>query len=489
MAITLTVDGEDLTAYMLVETLQISDRLNERNVCSFDLKELSGSALLVDDAAAYLVTSGGDYIGTGVRPVVGSTVTVQDGATVVFAGTVDGLTQETLDGRQALRIAVDCVDWNQLADRRLVAEAFVTPTQTLGDIVRALVATYLTEFGVTDTYVEDGPVVDRAIFNYQSTAEVFQELAELTGYAWYIDYDKALHFFARETNAAPYGLTDSSGNWGALTVKRDRASYRNRQFVRAGTDETDALTEALVGDGTRKVFTLGYPAATEPTITVGGVSKTVGIGGLESGQDWYWNKGATEIKQDDGAAAVADGVAIAVTYRGMQPIMLSAQSDAEVALRGAWEAIEDRPNIDRSDLATAVGEGLLRKHARIPGSVSWETRTTGLAAGQLISIENTIHDLSGTYLITSVEFADRSGLDFTYRVTAVDGEAVGGWVEFFRGLSLYGRRFTIRENEVLLVMRTLAETVTLTDSLSHTTATAAASKWIVGTSVLGFFEI
>jgi hypothetical protein len=489
MAITLTIDGEDLTDLMLVESLRVSDVLNQRNTASFELRELSGAALLVDDADAYLVTDADAFLVTGIRPSVGAEVTIQDGSTVIFAGTVDGITQESLDRRQALRVAVECADWNQLADRRLVAEAFVTPGQTLGDIVRAIVATYLDEFGVTDTAVENGPVVDRAIFNYQTVGEAFNELADLTGFAWYIDYGKDLHFFARETNTAPYALTDSSANWGEMRVTRDRSAYRNRQYVRAGTDETDTLVESLVGDGTRKVFTLGYPAATEPTITVGGVGKTVGIGGLETGTDWYWNKGSTEIRQDDAAAAVADGVAIVVTYKGMQPIMLVAQNDAEVALRGAWEAIEDRPNIDRADLATALGEGLLRKQARIPVAVEWETRTAGLAAGQLVSIENSLHDLSGEFLIKSVEFADRSGLDFTYRVQAWDGEAVGGWVEFFRGLSLYGRSFTIRENEVLLVLRAMAETVTLTDAVSYTTATAAASLWVVDTSELGFFEI
>ena len=489
MALTLTIDGEDLTAYLLVDTLRIVDTLNQRNAAAFDLKELTGAAVLVDDEGAFLVTDGGDYIGTGTRPAVGADVLIEDGATTLFAGTVDGLTQGTLDRREALRVSVDCVDHNQLADRRLVAEAYVTPGQTLGDIVRAIVATYLDGFGVTDTYVEDGPVVDRAIFNYQTVAEAFGELADLTGYAWYIDYDRALHFFSRETNVAPYGLTETSGNWGNMTVRRDRSSYRNRQFVRAGTDQSDPLSEQLVGDGTRKVFTLGLPAATEPTISVGGGSKTVGIGGLESGTDWYWNKGSTEIKQDDGASAVGAGVLIAVTYTGMQPIMLSAQNDAEVALRGVWEAIEDRPNIDRSDLASAVGDGLLRKLARIPVEVEWETLTAGLAAGQLISIQNGLHDLAGDYLIKSVEYADQGGLRFAYRVQAWDGEAVGGWVDFFRGLALYGRSYTIRENEILLVLRALAETVTLTDEVSYATAATAASKWVLGTSALGYFEL
>ena len=176
MALTLTIDGEDMTAFLLVDTLRIVDTLNQRNTATFDLKELTGAALLVDDEGAFLVTDGGDYIGTGTRPAVGADVLIEDGATTLFAGTVDGLTQGTLDRREALRVSVDCVDHNQLADRRLVAEAFVTPGQTLGDIVRAIVATYLDGFGVTDTYVEDGPVVNRAIFNYQTVAEAFGEL-------------------------------------------------------------------------------------------------------------------------------------------------------------------------------------------------------------------------------------------------------------------------------------------------------------------------
>lgn len=489
MAITLTIDGEDLTDLMLIETLTIADTLNQRNTCSFDLKEVTAAALLVDDAAAFVVTDGGAFIGTGSRPTVGAVVVIQDGAALVFAGEVEGTTQTSLDGRQGVRVAVECSDYNQLADRRLVAEAFVTPGQTLGDIVRAIVATYLVEFSVTDGGVEDGPVIDRAIFNYQTATEAFNDLAELTGYAWNIGYDKVLSFFARETNAAPYSLTETSGNWGSIAVTRDRADYRNRQFVRAGTDQTDPQTESLAGDGTRKVFTLGYPVATVPTITVAAVPKTVGIGGLDTGKDWYWNKGSTEVKQDDGAAALGAGVVVVVAYTGMQPIMLAAQLDSEITTRGAWEAIEDRPNIDKADLATALGEGLLRKFGRIPCSVEWTTRVAGLAAGQLITLDLPLHDLSGDYLIQSVEFQDQAGQRFVYRVKAWDGEALGGWSDFFRDLSRIGRQFTIRENEVLLVMRSLSETVTITDSASATTAATAASKWVLETSVLGLFEL
>lgn len=490
MAITLTIGGVDYTDALLIETLEVSDQLGQRNTASFSLKAPSGAYLLVSDDDTYVVDDADNYIGGGTRPELGATVELLNGATTIFAGEIDGMVEGSLaPGAEAVQMDIDAVDWNCLADRKLVAGVYETPSQTLGDIARDLVAVYLAGFGVTDTDVEDGPMVDRALWNYQTVAEALNELCEMTGYAWNIDYDKVLHVFARETNAAPFGLTESSANWRDMRVTRERSRYRNLQYVRAGTNETDTLSEALAGDGTRKVFTLGFPAATEPVIAVAGVSKTVGIGGLETGFDWYWNKGSTEIKQDDGAAAVTDGVVIDVDYTGMQPIQVAAQDDVELLARGTWEAIEDRPNIDAEDLASAVAAGLLRKFARTTIAVEFETDTDGLQAGQLISIEVPRHDLSGSYLIDSVSIADIQGTRLRYRVQALDGEALGGWEDFFRSLLRVGRKFVIRENETLLLLRSVTETVSLTDSVTATTTAVASSKWVVGTSELGYFEL
>lgn len=491
MAITITIDGTDFTSALLVdESFNVADVLNSRNTARFTLRQRSGAYLLVGSDGSYLVGSDGSYIGSGVRPAIGSEVIILNGATTIFGGTIEGFTETQLAmPSPALIWDIECVDFNSLADRRLVAELYETPGQTLGDIVRDIVTNYLTGFGVTDTLVQDGPTLDRAVFNYQSVAEAFNDLAELTGYSWNIDYDKVLHFFARETNYAPYDLTETSSNWRGMTVSRTRGAYRNRQFVRAGTDQTDTLVATLAGDGARKVFTLAYPVATEPTITVGGVSKTIGIRGLESGFDLYWQKGSTEISQDDGAAAVTDGVAIVVTYTGMLPILLMIQDDAEVAGSGVWEAIEDRPTVDKADLAEGLALGLLRKLGRLPITLEWETDTDGLEAGQLVTVTVPTHDLSGRYLIESVTIADLFGQHLRYRVKALDGEALGGWEDFFRGLLRLGRKFTIRENEVILLVRSFAETVTLTDSATYATATAAASKWVVGTSAIGFCEV
>ena len=48
----------------------------------------------------------------------------------------------------------------------------------------------------------------------------------------------------------------------------------------------------------------------------------------------------------------------------------------------------------------------------------------------------------------------------------MDGEALGGWADFFAALAAAGRRFVIRENEVLVVARMAADVLSFTDSLA-----------------------
>ena len=339
MAITLTIGGVDYTDALLIETLEVSDQLGQRNTASFSLKAPSGAYLLVADDDTYVVSDADDYIGGGARPAVDDDIEILNGATTIFAGEIDGMVEgELAPGNDGLRMDIQAVDYNALADRVLVAAVYETPSQTAGDIARDIVASYLATYGVTDTEVQDGPVIDRAVWNYQTAAEALTELCSMTGYSWNIDYDKVLHFFARETNYAPFDLTESSSDWRAMQVTRERAGYRNRQIIRAGTNETSTLVEGLVGDGTRKVFTLSYPAATEPTITVGGVSKTVGIQGVETGMDWYWSKGSGEVSQDSGAAAVGAGVAISVrsSMRSQTPRRAISASSWALSMMGCW---------------------------------------------------------------------------------------------------------------------------------------------------------
>ena len=89
------------------------------------------------------------------------------------------------------------------------------------------------------------------------------------------------------------------------------------------------------------------------------------------------------------------------------------------------------------------------------------------------------------YLLEKVDLRDLDGTVLRYTVTALSGEALGGWHEFFRKLVKGGRKFVIRDNEVLLLLRATSEAVALTDAMTPTTGTRESR---VGTALVGYSE-
>lgn len=450
MAFTLTIAGADKKLLLAGGSLSISDALNSRNTCSFALRDKSGLY----------------------RPADGATVVITEGGATRFAGTIDEIVEANPAGTAALEYQIACVDYNQVADRHLVARVY--ENQALRAIVADIVAQDLAGEGITTVNVETGPTIIKAVFNYCTAAEAFNELSQLTGYDWNIDYDKDLHFFSRETNVAPFSLADTGPSLYNIKVQRTRAQYRNKQYLRAGMDLTDARTDSFKGDGKNKAFTLNYPCGKAPAVKVNGAAKTAGIKGVDTGKDWYWNKGEKEIVQDDAATATAPTDVIDVTYQGLFPIIIQSQDDQEIIGRanaeggsGVYEAIESDENIDDETLATDKANSLLRRYGKIPRIVTFETDTPGLAAGQLITVNLTKHNLAGQFLIESVGARDVGGVKLRYSVKALDGEAIGGWTAFFQKLAASTRKFVIRENEVLMLMKSLSDVVVLGDVFSY----------------------
>lgn len=453
--VALRIDGIDRTDLFQRRSLEIVDRLNARTTCR---------VLLKDEAAAY-------------RPDIGEPIEVDDEADLAFAGTVD----EPSESRPhkdfgPLSNAVQCVDHHQLADRRIVAQAFDdTPA---GTIVEAIRATYLAGDGITAGDIQAGPTIERAVFNYIAASRSLDELSELAALQWVIRPNKALDFFARETFTAPWAADTTAALIG-VRRRRDRQQYRNRQFVRAGKDRTDIRTDAFVGDGERKTFSLVFPVATVPTVEVNGSPQTVGIRGVETGKDWYWNKEEREITQDDAAIALSGTDGLEVTYRGLFPIVVrvddgSAQSERVGVEGGAgiYEHVADVPNVDSAALAEEVGSAKLRRFARIAQTLTYQTYQSDLRVGMLQTVDLPYLDTSGTFLIDSIHTTDpgRGDGKLLRTVTALDGEGCGGWVAFFRELAAAGRSFVIRESEVLVRVHTLADGLTLADTLTSVSA-------------------
>lgn len=477
MALQVLIDNVDRTGVVDLRTLEVEDAVGERTVCRFRVNDLTNSL------ASVLVP--------------GESVEVALDGLKVFGGTIDRVQRvKPAPGSDAQVYGIECVDWHQVADRRLVAEVY--EGVLAGAIVKSIVDKYLAAEGVSygAATVADGPVITKAVFNYVPASQALEELADLTGYLWWIDANKVLYFADRATYAAPWTL-DSYARvlQGTLLVERHRQGYRNRQYIRAGTDVTDVRTEqpSPAPDGQTKVFTLAFPAAKMPTVKVNGVEKTVGIRGVDSGKDWYWSKGDNTISQDDAATPLASTDVLEVTYQGLFPLLVmaeaaEAQTDRQAVEGGTglYEAVDEKAGLDDRTAALEAAQGLLRRYARIGTTLQFATIHSGLRPGQLLQVNLPEVGAVGEFLVQSVRLSQAAGDVWRYEVRALSGEEVGGWSQFFQRLARQGRTFVIRENEVLVKLKTARDPVKLGDNL---VIAKAAPESRVGYAAIGFAEV
>lgn len=321
----------------------------------------------------------------------------------------------------------------------------------------------------------------------------------MSGFTWWIDSDKALYFVDRSTYLAPFNITATSPIRN-VQYRRNEDQYRNKQYIRAGQDTTDPQVAVFKGDGEQKTFTVAYAIAVTPVIQVntgaGYVAKTVGIRGIDTGKDWYWNKGEKEVSQDSaGTALSATDLLKLPSYVGFFPILTVSEDASAITARkavsggtGIREAIEQQSSIDSSDAALEIAQGKLVKYARIAGELTFETDTVGLEVGQIITVTFPAHSIAGIeFLIDRITVSEPFD-DHTLRyfVHGVDGQALGNWTTFFKALAAQATTFSLRENEVLIKLKSAVDAVTVAESLSYV---AAAPESRVGFATVGYSEV
>ena len=412
---------------------------------------------------------------------VGQVVEIRDETTaIIFAGTVDSVDEEIDPGERVRFKRLACVDYNQIADRHLVAYVYQpdedNPAVYAGDVIRDIVARFFIFGGVTEgidtSAVEDGPEIEKLVFNYIPASQAFDDIAELAGYIWYIDYEKVLHFTPKDRNTAPFGLTETSRNWRNLKVSESRELYRNRQIVRAGTALTDPRTDTVVAtEADQEYFEVSYPIGTASAVTVNGVAKTLGVDGLHEGRDFYWSYGSNVLTAE---VAPGAGARVALTYRGLFPILVDERIDAEILARraleggtGVYEAIADDPAINVQTVAVQKALAYLRKHGVIPQTIRFETDRPGLRPGQLLPVRVATAGLDDNYLIESVNMRDVQGAVNRYQVTAVSGDALGGWLEWFSALARQAQKFVLYDEDQVTMLKLASDSVLVSDSATE----------------------
>ena len=414
-------------------SLSYNDTLNDRTTCSF---------VVVD-------------------PVfeidVGMEVIVQEDSITIFAGSVDSVAEQ---GDKVNYVSVSCVDFSQLIDKRIIANSY--EDELAGDIVRHFISTVFADEGITEGNIQDGPTISKAVFNYSSGNIGMNYLADTTGYNWEIGNLKQLNFFDRSTYTAPVTLTDISHNYKDLSVKKSRSNYRNRQYIRAGTDISAEIAlekPTPKPDGVSKTFVVRLPIALKPRIFINAVevpATDIGVNGLDMGKKYYFTYNSNTITQDSSVAVLLDTQVLTVTYKGLYPLLVVADSPGQMSARkdieggsGVHENIIQEGNLDTRQAALEFAQGKLEKYGIIPKVVTFNTYDKGLRAGQLLPITNTKHNLSGTFLIDSVS-GRNDGILTLYSIRCLDGASVGGWEQLFKTLLQGNKKLVIRENEVVV---------------------------------------
>jgi hypothetical protein len=393
MNLTLNINGVDRTSSVVRESLEKKDNLNNQvDVMRFAVRKYGASTF---------------------APAVNDTVELLDGATTIFKGVILSVEKAT-EGHAINYYDVECVDNMHFLGRVLVAESYTNTT--IDAIIDDIVANYAPTF--TTTNVDADIPVESILFNRISVTDALAKLARLSNHSFYVDYDNDIHFFAKNSEPAPFNLTDTSDNYiyESLSIRDDVSQLRNRVFIQGGEAEGEARTEYLSGDNDKLKFSLTNKFASLPTITVGGVAKTVGVEFLseEDSFDVFWDYNQRYIRFKVAPAAGTKNIEVnaAILY----PIQAEVEDAASIATYGVYEFARTDNTIQTKTEAIDFGVTELEAYAQKISEGSFETNESGLRSGQIITINSTSRGINESFLIQSVSFRMQSQTVGYYRV-------------------------------------------------------------------------
>jgi hypothetical protein len=351
-----------------------------------------------------------------------------------------------------------------------------------------MITQYLSADGITAGTIEEGATIDVAKFPRIGTVtETIDQLAEICGFIWYIDFDKTLHFKSRTSETAPFNISDTAKIVN-IQLKNDRSRYRNRQFIRGGVTEID---NSIVDeqptpkpDGVTRTFVTRYPISQKPTIKINSVEVSpndIGVNGVDgqgSPLKWYWSYNTNTVTQDDNETILSTSDTIEISYIGLIPLLVVVEDSTAITDRsgiertsGIYESLENMPNINDKKQALDIAYGRLSKFTKVLKELTYQTFTNGLQVGQIQTVTLSKYNLSAEeFLIDRINIRDLDDNGtFVYDVHAIDGQSFGGWSNFFKNLIHQSNlNLVINNDEKLIAFKSINESETWSESYAYT---------------------
>ena len=451
--------GDNYYTENLVEnSLTITEQLNERSTCSFQLK-----------TDFYCPLEKGMTVS-----LYEMDETTQE-MTIHFSGVINDVKYKDYYNQNVRIQSVSCSDMHYFVDKRVWTRGFVN--ETCGAIVRQLLSEVLEEEGLSEGYIEEGYNIPALSFSYKKCSEILNQLAEIAGFVWYVDYSGGL-FFLNPKNAEQLEelvVTDSDVIANSMSVTNKNNQYRNKQYIKGANAVTNTINQTFKGDGSTQSFTLGYRLADKPKIYVDGAyiaEDDIVLKGYNESAKWYYEKNDAVILQNPTHTPLSSSSTLRVEYQGVYPIVAITDSKSEInrlyqlgAGTGIIEECDTETEIN--DLATAISTatGRLGKYCGNSYQVTFTTRSNRFKVGD--KLEFNVDELKDiNYIVDKVEITD----DVTtlwYKITAVKGPLCDSWTRSF-GRGLQHRPTTalqdISETETVVLNHSFTKTWILSDN-------------------------
>lgn len=408
--IQVTINGIDRSDKIRFGSLRIRDRINDAvDVCNFTIEEYGSQTF---------------------RPLVNQEVIVTVDGSRAYGGVIVE-TEQSLEGNACIIHNVQCKDWTQHLNRKIVTERY--QDMTVQEIVLDLIDRYAATFGFTGTNVQGGAFNVASIsFGEITLAECFSKLARLTGYSWYVDYFKDVHFFAKNDEPAPFNLAPNSGNfqYTSLVVADDFSQIRNRVKIRGGEARAEPRTKKWAGNGETDTFATDHKFAELPTVEVDGVEKTVGVDYLNQDEDYevMWNFQQKYIRFTAGNipdAPLSGETNIDITGVPLQPLVVQKQNNASIIAYGVYEFVKYNDSLKTREEALQFAEAELEIYAGSVRSGSFRTYNAGLKSGQTININIPARGIDEDFLIQGVEFQQIGIEEYAWTVEIATLKTIG----------------------------------------------------------------
>jgi len=459
MSLVIKIDSVDKTSIIDTGSLRIKDKLNNRtNECSFTLQK---------------------YSDVGIVPVLNDEVEITLDGVKIFAGVITSYS-DSVAGKNRIEYEVVCKDYSQYFNRKLVTERY--EDKTIDFIIDDLLSRYATDF--TAVNVNADIEVDSIAFNRITMSECLEKLVKLVSFSWYIDYDKDIHFFTKNTEIAPFSITDTSDNYiyNSLELSKDLSQIRNKIFVQGGEEVGDIRDETFDGDGVKSLFRLAYKYSSKPTVTVDGIAQLVGIENLQDEIDFdcMWDFNQKYVRFKDTTLPVDGSDNVEVEGTPLFPILVEVPNPVSIGEYGEYEyAIKDTAIRSRQEgIDRAIAE--LEAYASEVSEGNFSTYRKGLRSGLTITVNSPLRGVNENFLIQSVDFRVMSvsgdaEVKYIYSINLATLKTIG-IIDVLQKL-LLDEDLSEGEQETLLTYLQFKDTIGISDSIGTPTTTSAPYKY------------